>query len=278
MRGDLHIHTNVSDGALTPEELARASVESGLGLFSVTDHNSVGALSALQQALPAEAPLFVLGVELSSQPLEGREIHLLGYGVDPDCPALLEACSKVSARKATQLRQIIDRLRSSGVDPKALTLVQDADEGAYLGRPMLAELLVREGVVDSVNQAFGRFLGERAPTYVPMHTFDPRRCIEAIHRAGGLAVLAHPTIRMVDLWIEPLAEAGLDGVEAFRPALSGNAQLYVEKAAEHFDLFVTGGSDWHGRPGERALGEFSVPGELLSDFCTALGCRAGRRS
>jgi predicted metal-dependent phosphoesterase TrpH len=223
-----------------------------------------------QAALPDDSLQFVTGVELSAQPTDGQEIHILGYGIDPSDETLVAVCKDVIARKIEQIREIVYRLRRDGVD--ADYAAPDGEDGnGYLGRPALAAQLVKAGVVDSLNQAFWRFLGETAPTYVPMRTFEPQPCIEAIHGAGGLAVLAHPSIETVDRWIAPLADAGLDGVEAYRPSLSGNAQLYVEKAAEHFDLVVTGGSDWHGRPSERPLGQFTVAARLLSDFFRALG-------
>jgi len=270
MDGDLHIHTNVSDGTRSPEALAQAALASGLQFFAVTDHNVVGAVRRVQDALPEDAPRFVTGVELSSQPEEGQEIHVLGYGIDVESEGLLATCRHIVALKTEQLQRIVHRLRMDGVAAECTELPPQEGEG-YLGRPRLAEQLVKAGVVGSLGQAFWRFLGERAPTYVPMRAFEPQSCIEAIHQAGGLAVLAHPSIETVDRWIEPLTEAGLDGIEAYRPALSGNAQLYVEKAAEHFALLVTGGSDWHGRPGERPLGEFTVPAHLLGGFFDALG-------
>jgi hypothetical protein len=274
--GDLHIHTNVSDGALSPREVARRAVESPLGIFSVTDHNAVGALRAVEAALPGGRPRFVYGVELSSQPKEGFEVHILGYGVDPDAPALLEVCRQIVERKHEQLREIAHRLRRDGVDVD-LAGELEGQEGGYAGRPLLAGLLVREGIVSSVGQAFGRYLRRDGPAYVSMRPYSPTRCIEAVRAAGGLAVLAHPTISTVDEWIQPLADAGLDGVEAYRPALSGNEQLYVEKAAEHFGLFVTGGSDWHGRDNEPPLGAFSVNGRQMVGFLRALDARGGRR-
>jgi predicted metal-dependent phosphoesterase TrpH len=271
LKGDLHIHTTASDGSLTPAEMADAVVACGLGFFSVADHNSTTGLAAVQEALPENGPLFVRGVELSAQPDEGREIHLLGYGIEPAAPTLASTCELVSSYKRDQLHEIIFRLEREGVHASYHELPLD-DRTVYLGRPLVADLLVREGYVESINQAFGMYLGEKAPTFVHMRRFAPARCIEAVHAAGGLAVLAHPTIETVDRWIAPLTEAGLDGVEAYRPALSGNAQLYVEKAAEHFGLFVTGGSDWHGWEVSRRLGDYVVSAEQVRGFFRALDC------
>jgi len=272
--GDLHIHTNVSDGVYSPEEVAQKIVESELGFFSVADHNSVAGLRPVDRALAGHGPRFIYGVELSAQPAEGDEMHLLGYGLDPESVVLRAICRDINQRKEEQLREMAHRLRKQGV-PLELALIPLANEGTYLGRPVLAEMLVRHGVVSTLGQAFSRYLGRDGTAFVPMRQFSPRRCIEGVHEAGGLAVLAHPSIAMVDRWIDPLAAMGLDGIEAYRPALTGNEQLYVEKAAEHFGLFCTGGSDWHGRANESPLGAFSVSDRHLDGFFAALALTRG---
>ncbi|MHC5034912.1 MAG: PHP domain-containing protein [Planctomycetota bacterium] len=272
MNGDLHIHTNMSDGALPPAAVADRVVASALGFFSVTDHNSLAGLAPVREALPEGQTRFIYGVELSAQPKDGEELHILGYGVDRHCEELNDACRRINVRKRAQFHEMVDRLRQDGVDVDLQGLPSE-DEGAYFGRPLLAKLLIENGIVRTLRQAFAHYLGRGAPAHVQMEHFSPARCIDAIHHAGGLAVLAHPTIEMVDRWIERLADVGLDGVEAFRPALTGNEQLYVEKVAEHFGLFVTGGSDWHGREGEAALGQFTVSEEQIRGFFAALASR-----
>lgn len=271
-RGDLHVHTNVSDGMLTPAAAADAATASELDFFSVADHNTVAGLRAVEGALAKDGPRFIYGVELSAQPAEGDELHILGYGFDSDSSVLLEICRQINLLKAEQIQEMVRRLRRDGVAIDVGCVCSDDD--GYIGRPTLAAALVQEGIVGSLNRAFSRYLGRHRPAYVPMREFSPRRCIEGIHGAGGLAVLAHPTIEIVDRWIEALAAMGLDGVEAYRPALTGNDQLYVEKVAEHFGLFVTGGSDWHGREGERALGAFTLSDGQAAGFFKALTATA----
>lgn len=273
-KGDLHVHTTVSDGLCSPSALAGMAAAAELDFLSVADHNSLDALGPVEQGLAADGTVFISGVELSAQPPDGREVHVLGYNVGRESTPLLDMCSELRRLKSDQLREITRRMADEGVNVDYGVLCLDED-GTYPGRPLLADLLVQAGIVESVNQAFGRYLGERAPTFVPMACVAPEECIAVIHSAGGLAVLAHPTIETVDRWIAPLAAAGLDGVETYRPALSGNAQLYVEKAAEHFDLFVTGGSDWHGREGGPPLGYFFVTDHQVRDFLRALGPAAG---
>jgi hypothetical protein len=272
-KGDLHIHTSVSDGALSPADAVLKAVAGGLDFFAITDHNSLGAIPPAQKALLESGPRFICGVELSAQPDSGQEIHILGYGFRPDCAHLQGVCREICALKREQIREIIRRLGEAGVDVDLAALRPESDD-SYIGRPLLAGLLIQDRVVATVGQAFVEYLGSNGKAFVPMKPMDPRRCIEAIHRAGGLAVLAHPTIETVDRWIERLAAMGLDGMEVYRPGLRGNEQLYVEKAAQHFGLLATGGSDWHGRDGEQPLGAFSVDGDQVEGFLAELDSRS----
>jgi predicted metal-dependent phosphoesterase TrpH len=253
--GDLHIHSSASDGLVAPALIARQAAAAGLGFFALADHNSVGGLPQARAALTAGGPQMVAGVELSAQPGEGEEIQV---------------CRELISLKRRQMLEILGRLRREGidVDPQALAL---EDLERYPGRPALAELLVSDGVVRSAGEAFGRYLSRGALTFVPMQAFSPAACIEAVHQAGGLAALAHPFIPTVDRYLDTLTGMGLDAVEAFRPSLTGNEQLYIEKAAEHFGLCLTGGSDWHGRDKEGPLGSFRVTEEALAGFFARLG-------
>jgi len=268
-QGDLHLHTNFSDGCLSPSDVVQRVLDSGMAFFSITDHNSLGALRGAGAALPADGPEFILGVEVSAQPDPEYELHLLGYGFDETDAGLQGLCRRVRQAKGKQLRAIVRSLRHVGIYVDEQRLMAGEDE-SYVGRPVLAELLVRQGVVNTTNQAFALYLRAGAPTYVPMEHVRPEDGIEAIHGAGGLAVLAHPTIDTVDRWIKPLADMGLDGVEVYRPGIAGNEQLYVEKAAEQFGMFVTGGSDAHGRSHEDQPGSYVVSRAVLEDFFAAL--------
>jgi predicted metal-dependent phosphoesterase TrpH len=271
-RGDLHIHTTASDGVLSPAEVAQHIARERFRFFAITDHNTLAGLGEGARAAADLGLVMIVGVELSAQPADADEIHILGYGFDPGAPGIGEVCREITRRKNEQMWSIVDRLRRAGVGIDTDELPDDAESG-YVGRPVLADMLVEGGVVSSPRQAFARFLGSGGDAYVPMRDFSPVWCIDAVHAAGGLAVLAHPTISTVDAWIQPLSDAGLDGIEACRPALTGNQQLYIEKAAEHFGLFITGGSDSHGRQTQTPIGSFSITAGQAGHFFAALGLR-----
>ena len=270
--GDLHIHTTISDGHSTPEEVLRDVLAARLAFFSVTDHNSVGGLHAVEAALPADGPEFIRGVEISAQPAKTTELHILGFGFDPQSQALRDLCHRVTRCKKRQLRCIVEVLQRDGLDVSQDDLALGDDDN-YVGRPVLAELLVSKGIVPTFSSAFKRYLSTNAPTYMPMEHLHPQFAVDTIHAAGGLAVWAHPNVADVDNWISVLVDAGLDGIEVYRPALRGNEQLYVEKAAEHFGLLVTGGSDSHSRTATDRPGCFTVTDEQIADFLAVLRAR-----
>jgi len=270
-KGDLHIHTSVSDGMLAPAQVAARAQALGMGFFALTDHNSLAGIVQAEEALDGDGPQLIRGVELTAQPEWGEEIHVLGYGFTDDCAELRELCRTICRRKREQLRQILSRLQDVGVKVDPSHMEHREDEESYRGRPVLAELLLQNGVVSTFGQAFAQYLGSRGCAYVPMRPVNPQVCIEAVHAGGGIAVLAHPRISTIDQWLQRLADMGLDGIEAYRPGLTGNEQLYVEKAAEHFGLVLTGGSDWHGRRGDVPLGSFYVHRANLAAFFEAVG-------
>jgi hypothetical protein len=272
-RGDLHMHSSASDGHLAPSQVVRKVADSDMDFFSIADHNTLRGLPEALDALQGHDLEFIYGVEVSVQPSAERELHLLGYGFDPSHAILKDVCRRVSQAKKEQLREITRQMQAEGIDVHADELDLE-DAPGYVGRPALADLLVRKGVVHSRNQAFARFLGEQAGTFVPMRRLKPAVAIDAIHKAGGLAVWAHPYFDDVDDYMAGLVEAGLDGIEAYRPALTGNEQLYVEMAGEHFGLFFTGGSDCHARTPADQPGWYSVERELLQGFFDALEARS----
>jgi 3',5'-nucleoside bisphosphate phosphatase len=272
IQGDLHIHTTISDGHSTPEETLHDVLQAELGFFSVTDHNAIGALAIVEAALPPDGPEFIRGVEISAQPAKTTELHILGFGFDPTSEALRDLCHRVTRCKKRQLRRIVEGLQRDGL-PVSQDELALGDDDNYVGRPVLAELLVSKGIVPTFSSAFARYLSTDAPAYMPMEHLHPQFAIDTIHAAGGLAVWAHPSVDDIDKWISVLIDAGMDGIEVYRPALRGNEQLYVEKAAEHFGLLVTGGSDSHSRTSSDRPGCFTVTDEQIADFLAVLRAR-----
>jgi predicted metal-dependent phosphoesterase TrpH len=267
MRLDLHLHTTCSDGLLTPEALVLAARRAGLGAIAVTDHDTAdGVAPAIRAAASAGGPMVIAGVELTTSH-QGREVHLLGYGVDAAHRSLTEFTAHAAALRRERLAEIVARLKSLGIELNESEVAPG--EGGPVGRPHIARALVRKRVVSSLQEAFARFLADGAPAFVPSRGLDLGLGIEAVRRAGGLPVWAHPDLADASRFGE-LAERGLGGVETLRPAVDPPVSVALEQEARAHGLCVTGGSDWHGQQ-RPALGSFYVTEKHVRAFLERLG-------
>ncbi len=266
---DLHLHTTCSDGAQAPEDLVTLARRAGLHGIAVTDHDTTAGVAPARRAGAAEGVLVIAGIELSCE-LDGRELHLLGYGVDPEHAGLRAVTERRAVLRRERIVEIVRRLQALGV---AITTddVRVPAANVSVGRPHVAEALIRLGVVRSFQEAFTRYLGDRAPAAVPSRGPDVTTGIRAVKAAGGVSAWAHPAL---DDAVEfaRLREAGLDGVEALRPSLSPVASSALEVAAREAGLFVTGGSDWHGGPPN--LGAWYVTDRHVAMLLERLGIDA----
>lgn len=270
MRADLHLHSTASDGELPPSELMARAAEGGLTVVALTDHDSA---AGVREATPAARDLglaLIPATELSAT-RDGREIHILGYGIDPDHPAIRRRGEAARSLRRGRMAAMVSRLEPLGVRVSMAEVEAAAGDGrVMLGRPHLARALVRAGVVATVQEAFDRWIGDGHPAFVPTDLGTPEDAIATIRDAGGLPVWAHPPSDVLVEWLPALTESGLEGVEAYRATWSGARCRRVAKAARGQGLCVTGGSDWHGpRKGGR-LGDFWLPEERIRDFLDRL--------
>jgi len=265
VRIDLHLHSSASDGDLEPAALVRAAAARGLHLIALTDHDTVAGLADATAAAAAVGIALVPGIEISAAHV-GQELHLLGYDVRPDEPALLEFTRTAAARRTARLHEMIGRLAALGA-PVTLddVLATAGPRTGTLGRPHLARALLRRGHVASYEEAFARFLADGAPAFLPTAHVDPGAAIDVIHAAGGLAVWAHPPADTFERDLPALAEQGLDGVECLRPRTRPRDAARLARTARAHGLLVTGGSDWHG-PADGPLGTFHVRADEVREF------------
>jgi predicted metal-dependent phosphoesterase TrpH len=275
VRVDLHTHTDRSDGDLTPEALVAAAAAGGLQLLAVTDHDTTRGVAPAMAAAEGTGLRVVSGVELSSTH-QGREVHVLGYGMDPEHPSIREHGEAARTRRIARMSGMVDRLRSQGIDI-TLDEVRDAAGagGVMVGRPHLARVLVKKGHADSVPHAFDTLIGDRHPAFVPTALATPVGAVERIRGSGGLAVWAHPPMDLLDDLLPGLVYAGLRGLEAYRPGWSGRRTRQVTARAQEAGLFLTGGSDFHGPQRNGELGDFWVQGTLVRPFLDELGLDPG---
>jgi predicted metal-dependent phosphoesterase TrpH len=250
MEIDLHIHTTASDGTMSPAELVRYAKQKGLRTIAITDHDTVeGIEEGLQEGRRLGLEV-IPGVEVSVDFPNGT-MHLLGYYIDHTSAELLEKLAIVQQARAERNLKIIEKLRGLGIDID-LSEIKEAPEHGQIGRPHFAYALVQKGFVQNIQDAFDRYLGKRGPAYVEKFKFSPEEAMNAIHKAGGVTVLAHPfTLNQPEQKdfeeiIVQLKAQGLDGIEAFYPEHSeGQTKVYRTLAKKH-GLLLTGGSDFHG--------------------------------
>jgi predicted metal-dependent phosphoesterase TrpH len=258
-RVDLHIHTTASDGQMTPHEVMQCALERHLRAIAITDHDSVAAIDEAQECARDTQLEVIPGLELGVAH-QGADVHLLGYFIDQRSPQLLLALKRFQRSRYRRGEQIIDKLNRLGVDLRMETVMAIAGD-APLGRPHVADAMVREEYVGSYREAFARYLGYHAPAYVPRSGASIQQAIDLIHSCGGVVVLAHPGILNRDELIPEMVKLGLDGLEAYHYIHDeGTARRYV-LLAHHYGLVFTGGSDCHGSRsgGCHLLGKVPVP-------------------
>ena len=265
MRLDLHIHTTASDGAWSPAAVANHAV-GRLDVIALTDHDTVAGIDRARSAA-AGLPLHVIpAVELSST-FNGRDVHVLGYFVDPAAPALLDHETRAMGARERRMEEMIGRLREQGVEVDMAAVLHAAGpERGSIGRPHLARVLVEEGHAQSFPDAFDRWIGDDHPAFVPTALLDPAGAVAVVRAAGGIAVWAHPPPDLIDALLPGLVQSGLRGLEVYRPRVDPGRAARLEQTARTAGLVVTGGSDWHTPEAGSELGDFHVTGEELAPF------------
>ena len=271
MRLDLHVHSTASDGAWSPEAVVRGAAEGGLDVLALTDHDTIAGYSAAADVGREVDVQVVAGIEVSST-FDGRDVHILGYFVDPASPALLGYSDRASRRREERMREIIDRLGEQGIDV-AFEAVEAAagPDRVVIGRPHLAKALVEAGYASSVPDAFDRLIGDDCPAFVPTHLLVPTEAVELVTEAGGVPIWAHPPRDLVDPLLPQLLESGLRGLEVYRPRHRRSEVLRYEQICRSSGLLMSGGSDWHSPDNGSTLGDFFVTGDEVEGLLTLGG-------
>lgn len=267
-RVDLHAHTTFSDGVLTPEALVARAVEKHLAALAITDHDTVEAIPRAL-AVAGGALELVPGIEISTA-FEGADLHILGFYVNPEHVQLRERLQRFQQERRDRAQSILERLRELGA-PVDLDAVLELAGPGVVGRPHVAQAMVRAGLVSDFDDAFDRYLGSQAPAYVPRPAFSPAEAIALIHAADGVSVLAHPGSQMPDGVIERLKGVGLRGIEVWHPQHGGATVRRFQALADRLGLLTTGGSDFHGEHRSLDLGELPVPVSVLDPLKRAAG-------
>ena len=255
---DLHVHSAYSDGVLSPEALCALALKQRIYTLALCDHDTVDGLAPMAEAAqrcnrPLHRLTVIPALELSTGP-DGRT-HILGYGVNPAHPALLAALQALREKRRARSGQMVEALRKLGFTIPPDWLPADS-ERMPVGRPHVARALVRLGAVNTVQQAFDRYLAEGKPAYVPLAHMTATEAVKRLRLAGAIPALAHPMRaglepQALEALVAALQNAGLAGLEVYHPSASRRAIRQLDAMARRRGLLVTGGSDFHGDAGER---------------------------
>lgn len=247
---DLHVHTTASDGTLTPRETVLHAVSRNLSAIAITDHDTVcGVAPALLESLSHDIEI-IPGIELTAD-FFGEEIHLLGYRINHLDSNLMQALLPINQEKDERNKKMYANLSQAGI-PISTEFMDNLYPGAVITRGHIADFLVSQGYASTKQEAFSRYIGKSCPYYVPRNNVSAEYALQLISTAGGIPVLAHPTLyynRNTDKLFKmtkTLKSMGLKGIEALYSSFSSRDEADMRRLASHFGLFVTGGSDYHG--------------------------------
>ncbi|CAH1208493.1 MULTISPECIES: PHP domain-containing protein [Paenibacillus] len=274
---DLHTHTQASDGMQPPAENVKLAKRKGLAAVAITDHDTVAGIAEAVQAGLEEGIDVVPGVEISTR-AGGKDIHVLGYYMDPNDVRFLERLRGLREARDQRNHKIIAKLRELGLDITwqevidALGRPLQPDES--IGRPHMADVLVRKGYAANMKDAFDQYLAEGKPGFVSVPRVTPQDACQWIREAGGAAVIAHPGLYGDDdLVRDILHQAKPDGIEVFHSDHGPEEERRYAQFAGEFDLIETGGSDYHGeRQGvvfHGDLGSRTVSADVLAKLKAA---------
>lgn len=246
---DLHTHTNASDGTGSPSENVRIAKNTGLYAVAITDHDTVAGVKEAMAEGERIGLVVVPGVEISTVD-GGQDIHILGYYVDIEDAQFLQRLQQLRDTRDRRNDMIIEKLCGLGLHitmDEVIANVNKRDlKNETIGRPHIADMLVKKGYVATISEAFERYLGKNALAYVNPPRIRPEEAIDWIKEANGTPIIAHPGLYDDDKLVERLLQYGLEGVEAYHSDHTPVQEQKYALLAKQYSVPVTAGSDFHG--------------------------------
>lgn len=273
---DLHVHSNKSDGTFAPSDLVTLALSKGLSAFALTDHDTTEgideALAAASAARARGADIEVIpGIEFSTE-YEGKDIHIVGIDIDYKSDAFQKYLKDFQDSRDNRNRKMCIKLAEHGVDITYEKLRAEYPD-SVLTRAHYSKYMLEHGAVKSMSEAFDRYIGDRAPCFLPREKVTPSQAVTLILESGGIPILAHPILyhmsdARLDKLVATLKEDGLVGIEAIYSTYNHAEERQIRKLADKYDLRISGGSDFHGgtKPGlemGNGYGKLFVPYEVL---------------
>lgn len=275
---DLHTHSTASDGIYAPARLLQLAGEAGLRVLALTDHDTTNGIAEAAQAAQALGIDFIPGIELNTD-TSGGEVHVLGYFPETEHPAFQSALKTLRDARVRRGERMVELLNENGITI-SWERVREIAQGT-VGRPHVARALMEAGYVQSIGEAFDKYIGKGCVGYVPRYHLSPVDATRLIDSVNGLPVIAHPLtlpgLPTLREWLPELRAAGLVGLETYYGPYTEADERELRSLASEYDLIPTGGTDFHG-PGihPTPLGGRYVPYEAVERLKAAAAQRQGR--
>ncbi len=264
---DMHLHTTASDGNLSPEDLVERAADANMKIIAITDHDTTEGLVRAAKTALSRGITLIPGVELSTELDNGSEVHLIGLFIRHDDDDLQGILRNLAEERIKAARSTVEKLESIGLK-LSWERVRELAKGV-VGRPHIAKAMLEKGYVQSIQEAFDRYLGDGQTARVARTRVTTIAGIDIIHNAGGVAVVAHPrTVKDLELYIRELKEAGLDGIEVYAEKYMVEHQDYYLDLSKNYGLIASGGSDYHafGHQNEVDIGMSGPPRNTARAF------------
>lgn len=261
---DLHVHTTASDGQYSPAEVVQRALELGLTAMAITDHDSTDGVAEALAAASGTALQVIPGVEISTD-IPHSEVHILGYYVAYEEPSFQARLAQFRNSRLNRAQRMVAKLARIGL-PLDWKRVRQIAGAASVGRPHVAQAMVEKGYVDSIDEAFDRYINRNGPAYVERMKVSPVEAVQLVLEADGIPVLAHPLY--VSHLVAQLVPHGLAGLEAYYTGYAPEETAFLLGLASKYGLLVTGGSDFHGETvqPDHLLGGVMVPQEVVTSL------------
>ncbi|MBD3189380.1 MAG: PHP domain-containing protein [Candidatus Heimdallarchaeota archaeon] len=272
---DLHTHSTASDGTFTPTELIQYAVSKDLAAVAITDHDTVAGIPEGIQAAKKYGIEFVPGIELSTE-IKTTSIHIVGLYINHRNQKLLDLCDEINHSREKRAEKIIAKINTLTLGP-AITMAEVKSKAhGLIGRPHIAEIMIEKGFVQSIDEAFKKYLARGAPGYVPRFKLTPSEGVSFLKTIGAIPILAHPGILPekfpLESLIKTLLPKGLAGLEVEYFLHPPERKGYLRSLVEKYDLVESGGSDCHGHlNGGPFLGTVDIPYEILATIKERFG-------
>jgi predicted metal-dependent phosphoesterase TrpH len=244
---DLHTHSTASDGVYSPTILLQHAKTAGIHVLALTDHDSTEGVAEAAEAANALDIDFIPGIEINTD-IRGSEVHVLGYFLEYQQPAFQDVLRVLRDSRELRGQRMVELLDQQGVHISWKRVREIAN--GVVGRPHVARALLEAGYVQTIGEAFDKYIGRGRLAYVPHYKLTPNEAVRLIASANGLPVIAHPLNipGLVELrnWLPGLCEAGMVGLETYYGQYTPQDEQTLLALAHEYQLIPTGGSDFHG--------------------------------